>query len=93
VLNGLLTCSIIFRTAPAQWRRSGGAAAAQRPAASSAQCSFDQPRTDDTADDRRRGAQAYLHGPTTTPIITVTTFNPADTLATLRRIADTIEFR
>ena len=38
------------------------------------------------------GAQAYLHGPANTPLITVTTPNAADAAATLRRIADTIKF-
>ena len=38
------------------------------------------------------GAQAYLHGPTSTPVITVTTLNAANTIATLRQIADTIKF-
>jgi len=38
------------------------------------------------------GAQAYLHGPASTPVITVTTLNAADTAATLRQIADTIKF-
>jgi hypothetical protein len=39
------------------------------------------------------GAQAYLHGPASTPVITVTTLNAANATATLRRIADTIKFR
>ena len=38
------------------------------------------------------GAQAYLHGPANTPVITVTTPNAADAAATLRQIADTINF-
>jgi uncharacterized MAPEG superfamily protein len=38
------------------------------------------------------GAQAYLHGPASTPVITVTTLNAANTTATLRQIADTIKF-
>jgi len=38
------------------------------------------------------GAQAYVHGPSSTPVITVTTLNAADTTATLRQIADTIKF-
>jgi hypothetical protein len=38
------------------------------------------------------GAQAYLHGPTSTPVITVTTLSAADAAATLRQIADTIKF-
>jgi len=38
------------------------------------------------------GAQAYLHGPASTPVITVTTLNAASTTVTLRRIADTIKF-
>jgi hypothetical protein len=38
------------------------------------------------------GAQAYLHGPADTPLITVTTPNAADAAATLRQIADTIKF-
>jgi hypothetical protein len=36
------------------------------------------------------GAQAYLHGPASTPVITVTTLNAADATATLRQITDTI---
>jgi hypothetical protein len=39
------------------------------------------------------GAQAYLHGPASTPVITVTTLNAANTTATLRQIAGTIKFR
>jgi uncharacterized MAPEG superfamily protein len=39
------------------------------------------------------GAQAYVHGPASTPIITVTTLNAADATATLRKITDTIKFR
>ena len=38
------------------------------------------------------GAQAYLHGPANTPLITVTTPNAADAAASLRQIADTIKF-
>jgi len=38
------------------------------------------------------GAQAYLHGPASTPVITVTTPAAADAAATLRQIADTIKF-
>lgn len=38
------------------------------------------------------GAQAYLHGPASTPVITVTTLHAANTAATLRQIADTIKF-
>lgn len=38
------------------------------------------------------GAQAYLHGPASTPVITVTTLNAANTTITLRQIADTIKF-
>jgi hypothetical protein len=38
------------------------------------------------------GAQAYLHGPASTPVLTVTTLNAANTTATLRQIADTIKF-
>jgi hypothetical protein len=38
------------------------------------------------------GAQAYVHGPASTPVITVTTLNAANTTATLRRIAGTIIF-
>jgi len=38
------------------------------------------------------GAQACLHGPASTPVITVTTLNAANTTATLRQIADTIKF-
>jgi hypothetical protein len=38
------------------------------------------------------GAQAYLHGPASTPVITVTTLNAADAAATLRQIAGTIKF-
>jgi hypothetical protein len=38
------------------------------------------------------GAQAYVHGPASTPVITVTTLNAANTTATLRQIADTIKF-
>jgi hypothetical protein len=38
------------------------------------------------------GAQAYLHGPASTPVITVTTLNAVNTTATLRQIADTIKF-
>jgi len=37
------------------------------------------------------GAQAYVHGPASTPVITVTTLNAANTTATLRRIAGTIK--
>jgi hypothetical protein len=40
----------------------------------------------------RYGAQAYVHGPSSTPVITVTTLNAADTTATLRQITDTIKF-
>jgi hypothetical protein len=40
----------------------------------------------------RYGAQAYVHGPSSTPVITVTTLNAADTTATLRQIANTIKF-
>ena len=38
------------------------------------------------------GAQAVLHGPASTPVITVTALNAADAAATLRQIADTIKF-
>ena len=38
------------------------------------------------------GAQAYVHGPSSTPVITVTTLNAADATATLRQIAGTIKF-
>jgi hypothetical protein len=38
------------------------------------------------------GAQAYVHGPASTPVITVTTLNAADAAATLRQITDTIKF-
>jgi len=38
------------------------------------------------------GAQAYVHGPASTPVITVTTLNAADATATLRQITDTIRF-
>ena len=38
------------------------------------------------------GAQAYIHGPASTPVITVTTLNAADAAATLRQIAATITF-
>jgi len=38
------------------------------------------------------GAQAYVHGPASTPIITVTTLHAADATATLRQITDTINF-
>jgi hypothetical protein len=38
------------------------------------------------------GAQAYLHGPASTPVITVTTLNAANATATLRQIASTIKF-
>jgi len=38
------------------------------------------------------GAQAYLHGPANTPVITVTTRGAANATATLRQIADTIKF-
>jgi hypothetical protein len=38
------------------------------------------------------GAQAYLHGSASTPIITVTTLNAADAAATLRQVADTVKF-
>jgi len=40
----------------------------------------------------RYGAQAYIHGAASTPIITVTTLSAADATATLRQIADTIKF-
>jgi hypothetical protein len=36
------------------------------------------------------GAQAYVHGLASTPVITVTTLNAADATATLRQITDTI---
>ena len=39
------------------------------------------------------GAQAYVHGPASTPIVTVTTLNAADATATLRQVTDTIRFR
>lgn len=38
------------------------------------------------------GAQAYVHGPASTPVITVTTLRAADAAATLRLIAGTIKF-
>ena len=38
------------------------------------------------------GAQAYVHGAASTPIITVTTLSAADATATLRQIASTIRF-
>jgi hypothetical protein len=38
------------------------------------------------------GAQAYVHGPASTPVITVTTLGAADAVATLRQIAGTITF-
>jgi Protein of unknown function (DUF2510) len=38
------------------------------------------------------GAQACVHGPASTPIITVTTHGAADAIATLWQIADTIKF-
>jgi len=38
------------------------------------------------------GAQAYVHGRASSPVITVTTLNAADATATLRQIADTIKF-
>jgi hypothetical protein len=38
------------------------------------------------------GAQAYVHGPASTPVITVTTLKAADATATLRQITDTIKF-
>ena len=38
------------------------------------------------------GAQAYVHGPASTPVISVTTLRAADAAATLRLIADTIKF-
>jgi hypothetical protein len=38
------------------------------------------------------GAQAYLHGPASTPVITVTTPGAADAAATLRQIAGTVKF-
>jgi hypothetical protein len=38
------------------------------------------------------GAQAYLHGPASTPVITVTTLNAANAATTLRQIAGTITF-
>ena len=38
------------------------------------------------------GAQAYVHGRASSPVITVTTLNAADAAATLRQIADTIKF-
>jgi hypothetical protein len=38
------------------------------------------------------GAQAYLHGPASTPVITVTTLSAANATATLRQIAGTIKF-
>jgi hypothetical protein len=38
------------------------------------------------------GAQAYVHGPASTPVITVTTLRAADAAATLQLIADTIKF-
>lgn len=38
------------------------------------------------------GAQAYVHGPASTPVITVTTLGAADAAATLRQIAGTIKF-
>jgi hypothetical protein len=39
----------------------------------------------------RYGAQAYIHGPASTPIITVTTLSAADATTTLRQIASTIK--
>jgi len=39
------------------------------------------------------GAQAYIHGPGSTPLITVTTTKAGDAAALMRRIADTITFR
>jgi hypothetical protein len=39
-----------------------------------------------------QGAQAYVHGPASTPVITVTARNAADAAATLRQIAGTITF-
>jgi hypothetical protein len=39
----------------------------------------------------RYDAQAYIHGPASTPIITVTTLSAADATATLRQIASTIK--
>lgn len=38
------------------------------------------------------GAQAYVHGPASTPVITVTTLRAADAAATLRLIAGTLKF-
>jgi len=38
------------------------------------------------------GAQAYLHCPANTPVITVTTPNAADATATLRQLAGTLKF-
>jgi hypothetical protein len=38
------------------------------------------------------GAQAYLHGLASTPVITVTTLSAANSTATLRQIAGTIKF-
>ena len=38
------------------------------------------------------GAQAYVHGRASSPVITVTTLNAADATAALRQIADTIKF-
>ena len=38
------------------------------------------------------GAQAYVHGPASTPVITVTALGAADAAATLRLIAGTIKF-
>jgi hypothetical protein len=38
------------------------------------------------------GAQAYIHGPASTPVIAVTTLNAADAAATLRQITDAIKF-
>jgi hypothetical protein len=39
----------------------------------------------------RYGTQAYIHGPASTPIITVTTLSAADATTTLRQIASTIK--
>ncbi len=38
------------------------------------------------------GAQAYVHGPASTPVITLYALNAADAAATLRQIADTVKF-
>jgi len=38
------------------------------------------------------GAQASIHGPASTPVITVTTLHAADAAATLRQVAGTINF-